>query len=139
LADAALVNFRAGNAVWVLALLGAFVTNLIYCGGCLLFKGSWKNYRQSRTGIYWFYAFLMGTLWMTGVALYGAGASSLGKLGTTVAWIILMASTVLVGNVWGILSGEWKDASKKAHHRMAQGLLLLIGAIVLVSLGNYVS
>ena len=139
LVDATLIDFRASNAIWVLALLGAFVTNFLYCGGCLLFKGSWRNYKQPQTGIYWFYSFLMGTLWMTGVALYGAGASSLGKLGATVAWIILMATTVLVGNIWGILSGEWKSVPKKAHVHMAQGLLLLIVAIVLVSLGNYIS
>jgi L-rhamnose-H+ transport protein len=139
LSDAALINFRASNAIWVLALLGAFITNLLYCGSCLLVNRSWRNYTQSQTGIYWFYAFLMGTLWMTGVALYGAGASSLGKLGATVAWIILMATTVLIGNIWGIVSGEWKDAPKKAHKHMAQGLLLLIIAILLVSLGNYIS
>jgi len=139
LAEAALVSFRASNAIWVLTLLGAFVTNLLYCGGCLLVKKTWRNYSQPQTGIYWFYAFLMGTLWMTGVALYGAGASNLGKLGATVAWVILMATTVLIGNLWGVLSGEWKNASPKARRSMTRGLLLLIGAIVLVSLGNYIA
>ena len=129
--------FRAGNAIWVLALAGAFVTNLGYCGWLMLRRGTWKNYTSPQTGTYWFWAFLMGTLWFGGVALYGAGASTLGKLGTTVAWIILMATSVLVGNVWGILSGEWKDAPKTAYRRMAQGLILLIGSIILVSLGQY--
>lgn len=130
-------SFRANNAIWFLALSGAFITNLLYCGMLLLRKGSWKKYGRSGTGIYWFWTFLMGTIWMSGVALYGAGASSLGKLGATVAWIILMATTVLVGNVWGILSGEWKGAPKKARQRMMQGLSLLVGSIVLVSLGRY--
>jgi L-rhamnose-H+ transport protein len=131
------VSFRANNAIWSLALLGAFITNLLYCGMLLLRKGSWKKYSQPGTGIYWFWTFLMGTIWMSGVALYGAGASSLGKLGATVAWIILMATTVLVGNVWGILSGEWKGTPKKARQRMVQGLILLVSSIVLVSLGRY--
>lgn len=130
-------NFRAGNAIWVLALSGAFITNFLYCSGLLLRKGTWKKYGESGTASYWFWVFLMGTVWMSGVALYGAGASSLGKLGTTVAWIILMATTALVGNVWGILSGEWKGAPKKARRRMVQGLSLLLGSIVLVSLGQY--
>jgi len=132
-------DFRAANAIWLLALAGAFVTNLLYCGAMLLFKGSWRNYGAAGTKMYWFWAFLMGFLWMSGIALYGAGASSLGQLGTTVAWIILMATTVLVGNVWGIISGEWKAVAKAARVRMIQGLVLLIVAIVLVSVGNYLS
>jgi len=139
LSDSALVNFRASNSIWVLALAGGFLTNFIYCGGCLVIKGSWRNYFQPQTGIYWFYAFLMGTLWMTGVGLYGAGASSLGKLGATVAWIILMATTVIVGNIWGILSGEWRGAPKKSYFFMRLGLVFLIISIVLVSIGNYIS
>ena len=76
---------------------------------------------------------------MSGVALYGAGASCLGKLGATVAWIILMSTTVFVGNLWGVLAGEWKNTPRKAHRPMIQGLVLLIIAILLVSLGNYIS
>ncbi len=139
LGDSALVNFRASNAIWVVTLLGAFVSNLVYCSVRLVMKGSWRNYGQSQTGIYWFYAFLMGFFWMSGVALYGAGASCLGKLGATVAWIILMCTTVLVGNLWGLLSGEWKGTPQKAHWAMFQGLAILIIAILLVSYGNYIA
>jgi hypothetical protein len=43
-----------------------------------------------------------------------------------------MATTLL-----GVIHGEWKDTPKKARARMVQGSLLLIGSIVLASLGNY--
>ena len=68
---------------------------------------------------------------------YGAGACALGKLGATVSWIILMATTVLMGNVWGFLSGEWKGSPEKAKNIMYFGLIFLLGSIVSVSLGNY--
>ncbi|MHC4123741.1 MAG: L-rhamnose/proton symporter RhaT [Planctomycetota bacterium] len=139
LADSAAVNFRASNSIWVLALAGAFVTNLLYCGYLLLRKGSWKNYKDPSTKTYWFWTFLMGLLWMTGIMLYGAGAASLGKIGFTIAWIILMATTVLVGNLWGLLTGEWRGVSRKALQRMAIGLILLIGSIIAASLGRYLS
>jgi len=132
-------DFRVGNAIWAVALSGAFITNLVYCGGLLLRKGTWKNYRREGTSSYWFWTFLMGLIWMSGVALYGASATTLGDIGKTVAWIILMATTVLIGNVWGILSGEWTGTAKKARQRMAQGLLLLIVSIVLVSVGQYLT
>jgi L-rhamnose-H+ transport protein len=79
----------------------------------------------------------MGVLWMGGVALYGAGASSLGKVGSTVAWIILMAMTVFAGNVWGLICGEWRGASVKALRPMIVGLTFLMVSIILVSIGNY--
>lgn len=137
LGDAAFRDFRAANPVWVLILLGAFLTNLLYCGFLLFKKGTIKNYRAANTSKYWLFAFLMGLMWMGGVFFYGAGACSLGKLGTTVSWIVLMSTTVLIGNVWGILSGEWKDAQQQAKKTMNWGLILLLGSIILISIGNY--
>ena len=63
---------------------------------------------------------------------------SLGKVGTTVAWIIITATSVIAGNFWGFVSGEWKGAGKKAMVPMSFGLVFLIGSIGLVSLGNYI-
>ena len=78
----------------------------------------------------------MGAIWIGCIMLYGAGASNLGKLGTTIGWLILMAVTVLTGNIWGVATGEWKTAPAKARLRMAQGVLLLIGSVALVSVGK---
>ena len=78
----------------------------------------------------------MGAMWISCIMLYGAGASCLGKLGTTIGWLILMAVTVLVGNLWGLATGEWKQAPKKAQRRMIQGLLVLVCSVILVGLGK---
>jgi L-rhamnose-H+ transport protein len=137
LGDAPFSDFRAANPVWVLVLFGAFLTNLLYCSFRLLKKGTIKNYRVAGTSKYWIYAFFMGLMWMGGVFFYGAGAYSLGKLGTTVSWIVLMAATVLIGNVWGIISGEWKEAQPLAKKTMNWGLVFLLGSIVFISIGNY--
>ena len=73
---------------------------------------------------------------MTGYALYGAGASMLGRFGGTVGWIALFAVTVMSGNVCGLITGEWKNAPTKARIRMIQGILLLLASIVLVAFGG---
>ena len=130
-------DFRANNAVWFMALLGGFVPNLVYCGYLLLYKKSWKKYAGAGTGLYWFRAFLMGAIWICCIMLYGAGASRLGKMGTTVGWLIMMAVAVLIGNLWGVITGEWKAAPRKAQQRMVQGLLLLIGSVILVGFGKF--
>ena len=138
MAGESLVNFRAGNPVWMLILSGAFLTNLIYCGFLLLKKRTIKNYNADGTGIYWLYTFLMGLIWIGGVFFYGAGVCTLGKSGATVSWIILMSTTVLVGNLWGIISGEWKIAPKNAKNSMTLGLMFLLGSIIFVSIGNHI-
>jgi L-rhamnose-H+ transport protein len=128
--------FKANNAIWFLALIGGSIPFLIYCGWLLLSKQSYKKYIEPGTGLYWLWSFLMGTMWISCIVLYGIGASQLGKLGTTIGWLILMAVTVLVGNLWGILSGEWKGSPAKARLRMGQGLSLLIGSVLLVGVGK---
>ncbi len=70
--------------------------------------------------------------------LYGAGASHMGDLGTTVAWLVLMAVTVVVGNLWGILSGEWKGANPAAIQKMTWGTLLLLGSVIIVGLSRLI-
>jgi len=134
--SSALVNFRAGNVIWSLALSGSFVSNFFYCGWLLIHRKSWKKFSEPGTGSHWFWTFLMGAMWMGGYALYGAGASTFGKLGPAVAWIILMASTVVTGNIWGFVGGEWKDAPAKARTRMIQGIAVLVASIIVVSLGS---
>jgi L-rhamnose-H+ transport protein len=128
--------FRANNPVWLLILYGGFIPNFLYCAYLMIRKGSWKRYIESGTGSYWLWGILMGTVWMGCIVSYGVGASSLGKLGTTVGWLILMAVTVLVGNLWGVITGEWQQAPKKARRRMLQGFLLLVGSVMLVGLGR---
>jgi L-rhamnose-H+ transport protein len=79
----------------------------------------------------------MGFLWFLSITLYGVGASNLGKLGTTIGWLILMACTVIVGNLWGWLTGEWENAPQKAQQKMKVGLLLLFLSVVMVAVARF--
>ena len=52
-------------------------------------------------------------------------------------WLIFVSSAILTGNLWGIVTGEWEGVSKETRNQMLKGSLLLIGAVVMVSIGNY--
>ena len=129
-------SFKVNNAIWFIALLGGSIPFLIYCGWLLVSNQSFKKYIEPGTGFYWLWSFLMGVMWTSCIVLYGIGASQLGKLGTTIGWLILMSVTVLVGNLWGIVTGEWKGSPRKARIRMGQGLSLLIVSVILVGVGK---
>jgi L-rhamnose-H+ transport protein len=130
-----LSSFRAYNAVWAITLCGAFIPYILYC--IYLFFRNKSIIKYKVTTINYLWAALMGFLWFSCITLYGAGASTLGKMGTTIAWLILMACTVIVGNVWGWITGEWKNAPRKAQQKMRNGLLLLFLSVVMVAIARF--
>jgi hypothetical protein len=78
----------------------------------------------------------MGVLWMGGMTAYGAGALALGRLGPSMGWILFMSSMIIVANVLGAATGEWKGASARSLKLMATGVAVLILAIVVVGAGG---
>jgi L-rhamnose-H+ transport protein len=129
-------DLLASNSVWLVALSGGFVPFSLYCLYLLLTKGSWRKFGRPGAAGNWVWGILMGTIWTSCIMIYGAGAVYMGELGTTVGWLILMSVTVLMANIWGVITGEWKGAPPRARHRMLWGLLLLIGSVILVGLGR---
>jgi hypothetical protein len=47
-----------------------------------------------------------------------------------------MSFTIISGNIWGIVTGEWKNAPAKAKSKMKTGLAFLFIAVVLVSISK---
>ena len=78
----------------------------------------------------------MGFDRMTGKAAYGAGALSLGKLGTSVGWSLFVASMIIVANVSGVLTGEWRGSSPRILGIMATGITTLMIAIMVVGMAG---
>jgi L-rhamnose-H+ transport protein len=130
-----LSSFRAYNAVWLITLSGAVIPYLLYCVFLFVKNKSVKKYKVNSANF--FRSGLMGLLWFSCIFLYGAGASNLGKLGITIGWLILMAFTVIVGNLWGFFTGEWDNAPLKAKKKMITGLLILLSSVVLVAIGKF--
>jgi L-rhamnose-H+ transport protein len=130
-----LSSFRAYNAVWLVTLSGAVIPYLLYCVFLFVRNKSAKKYKVKPVNF--FRSGLMGLLWFLCISLYGAGASNLGKLGTTIGWLILMAFSVIVGNLWGFFTGEWDDVPSKAKKKMITGLLILLVSVVLVAIGKF--
>jgi L-rhamnose-H+ transport protein len=126
----------AGNSIWAPLTLPLFICNAAYCiwlmrrnrtGGLLLLKG---------THYYWALGALMGLMWIGGFFLYAPGTRSLGSLGTSVGWAVMMSTMVITANVLGFISGEWKSATRKAYRLALAGVAFLILAICVVGYAN---
>jgi len=126
----------AANPIWSLTVTGGFLSNLVCCVYLLSKNKTWAVYREGNPSTYWLLSGLTGLLWYGGVVAYGMGAASLGKLGGIVGWPVFMTLDIIAGIFWGAVTGEWKEAGKRALAYCWTGVGILILAIVVISIGN---
>ncbi|HXS06026.1 MAG TPA: L-rhamnose/proton symporter RhaT [Rhizomicrobium sp.] len=126
----------AGNAVWALFFTAEFSVNAGYC----LYR-MWRARgekpaaeRPLLRNLFW--TALMGILWIGSFYGYGVGAARLGPLGPVVGWPLFIIISIAVGNVVGLMRGEWRGASMAARGLLAAGLAVLIAAVTLIAAGG---
>jgi L-rhamnose-H+ transport protein len=129
------ISRNASLAAWVVVLFGAFVMN----GGYVLFllskNKSWKTFGTAESGKAYKWAVLSGLFWFGGFGAYGQGAALMGELGPVVGWPILLGLALIISNVWGVSSGEWKGA-KMPLRIMFVGVFILIIACGILGYSN---
>jgi len=123
---------NAANATWCISLLGGFVVTLLYCVYLYKKNGSFRLFLQKDSNINWLHTFLMGIMWFGGVAIYGMAVANLGRLGPSIGWPVIQSMAVASGNLWGIVTGEWKGTGKVPLRIMIVGLLLLFTGIGII-------
>jgi L-rhamnose-H+ transport protein len=129
-------NAMAANPIWTLTVTSGFVVNLLYCVHLLSKNHTWSLFRERESAGNWPLGMAMGMLWFGGIVFYGIGATSLGSLGGIVGWPIFMTLDIIAGLFWGAVSGEWKEASRRALVYCWTGVAVLLLAIIVISAGN---
>ncbi len=71
------------------------------------------------------------------IVLFGMGASKLGPLGVAVGYAVFMSFAIIVGNINGFLTREWKGASRRSVLWLAAGILVLVAGVSTLTTGNY--
>ena len=120
------------NAVWSIALTAGCLVNAGYCIYLLRTRKTGALYRGSRW-TNWGFAALAGVLWYLSMMLYGMGGSFLGDAGTSVGWALMQSLAILTGNLAGLFSGEWRDASLGSRRTMWLGLTCLLAGVFIVA------
>jgi L-rhamnose-H+ transport protein len=125
----------AANPLWAIITFPLFLCNAGFALYLLSKHNSFSRYRSSPP-LYLLYGVAMGALWIAGMAFYGSGANRLGPIGASIGWAVLMSSMVVVANLWGLATGEWKGVGGKPRMVMLSGVLLLIVAIFVIGLSR---
>eukprot|EP00977_Amphora_coffeiformis_P028817 scaffold37256_cov183-Amphora_coffeaeformis.AAC.1 len=73
--------------------------------------------------------------WVSHIHLYGFANTLLpDDLAASVAWPVLMMTTVVSGMFWSIILGEWADASQRSKLKFYQGLgMVSLGVVIIMT------
>src|SRR5215203_916801 len=125
------------NVIYVVLLWGGLTTNFIWCMILNARNKTFGDYSNKRTPLLKNYLLsaLAGTTWFLQFFFYGMGESRLGNGASS--WILHMSFIILVANMWGLISKEWKGVSGKTRTMLFIGVATVIAAVGVVGFGNY--
>ena len=132
-----------GNIVYIFANTGAFLTTAIYClylhrrhqtlGEFVeLPAGS----EEARLPVNFAMAAITGLFWYGQFFFYNLGHVRMGHYKFT-SWAIHMTMLVLFSNLVGVALREWRGCRRMTHTTITFALLVLVGAVLLLTYGNY--
>jgi L-rhamnose-H+ transport protein len=132
-----------GNVVYIFANTGAFLTTAIYC--------LWLHARhqtlgelvqlpagseEARLPLNWALAVITGLFWYGQFFFYNLGHVRMGPYKFT-SWAIHMILLVLLSNVVGLALREWRQCRRVTHRTIGAALVVLVGAVLLLTYGNH--
>ena len=133
-----------GNVVYIFSNTGAFLTTAIYCL-YLHFKHKTlgelvelpAGTEKASLPINFVMAAITGFFWYGQFFFYNLGHVHLGKKFAFTSWAIHMILLVLFSNLVGIALREWRRCRKLTDATIAVALVVLTGAVLLLTYGNY--
>jgi len=134
-----------GNEPWIARLavllpifMGGALSTMVYFSYTLTKRKTWGNYTGKGALKGLMLIALMAIFHDAALVIYGLGAYNLGELGTSVGFAILETGAIMIANVNGILTKEWKGASKKSITVLVISLSILILGVLIIANGNYI-
>lgn len=134
-----------GNSGWraafVLAALILWGGSLSACGYCvykLCANKTWSTLTQPGIGKVLFIALIMACLHDGAILFFGVGVPKLGTqtFGAAIAYPVFMTFAIIVGNINGFLTKEWKGASKQSIYWIITGITILIIGVSVFAKGS---
>jgi len=130
-------KWRSAFVVSALILWGGSVSACGYCAFKLTKNKTWATLSRPGISQVLLIAIVMACLHDGAILLYGVGASKLGDIGAAIGYAIFMSFSIIVGNINGFLTAEWKGASRKSVNWIIAGIVVLMIGVSVLARGNY--
>lgn len=121
---------------WMLMFAGGFLATGTYTGYVLTKKKTWTVFKKSGSGFDFFMALAIAVIHFGIFTFYGMGAHLLGELGASVGWALQFSVALIVANLFGFMTKEWKNSSSIAIKWIIGGLTMLVISSVVLGFGN---
>lgn len=129
-------GWKSAFAVTALILWGGALSSLAYCAFKLSKNKTWRQLTRAPIPRILIIALIMALLHNGAILFFGFGASDLGDLGVGIGYAVFMSFAIIVGNVNGFITGEWKGASQQSKLWIAAGIAVLIIGVSVLAKGN---
>lgn len=128
---------RATFAIWAVVLAAGYLPSLIYTSYLVRERRSFPVFRQS-TEREALLASSAAVLWLSGMLGYGIGATTMGAYGTSIGFAVCQTVLLLWSSMLGVLTGEWRAATRATRRRMGASVMLLIASMLVLGLGTLI-
>lgn len=129
-------GFPAAWAATCLILWGGILSACGYCVYKLCKNKTWGHFAKPGIGLTLGLALAMALL-HDGAIFFGfLGFGKIGALGVSVGYPAFMSFAIIVGNIHGFRTGEWKGASRKSIQWIIAGIAILIAGVFVLAAGN---
>lgn len=133
-----------GNPPWIAriavmlpAFIGSGLATVFYFAYQLFKNKNWNKFAVKGSSKNIFLIAVMALVYCASLIIYGLGAYKLGPMGTSVGFAIFQTGCIMVANILGVFTGEWKNAGTKSKTWMYSGLTVMAMGIVVVAFGNF--
>lgn len=132
-----------GNQPWIArlavmlpAFIGSGIATVIYFIVQLSKNKTWHKFADKSTFDNIMLLIIMAIVYCASLIIYGLGAYKLGALGTSVGFAIFQSGCIMVANIIGLFTGEWKNAGFLSRKWLIGGLSLMCIGIIVIAIGN---
>jgi len=132
-------GWAASWAVTALILWGGALSSCGYCVWQLTKNKTWGHFKKPGIARIIALALAMAILHDAAVLFLGLGSFKLGDLGVSVGYATFMSFAIIVGNVHGFRTGEWKGASRQNVKLIVIGIAILVLGACILATGNAIT
>ncbi len=115
-------------------VFGGLLMNVGYAIYLLCKNNTWSDFskvtdKEYIGSVVW--AKITGLLWFLPLGLAGIVSVSIGELGNVITWPVMLALSLIFGNIWGYVTGEWKGAKRSFTLMIVASAILIIACLML--------